>query len=163
MAKSKKGKPENLSPRIDNRRARFDYALSDELECGVQLRGTEVKSIRKGQVSLGEGYVDIDEKTMQLWLHNVEIAHYTHAAEHHQHAPKRSRKLLAHKREIEKLHLAVKGKGVTIVPIAMYFKHGKVKVEVAVAAGKKQFDKRQDLKKKQTDRDMRRAMTRKVI
>ncbi|MEM9253221.1 MAG: SsrA-binding protein SmpB [Planctomycetota bacterium] len=162
MAKSK-GKPQNLSPRIDNRRARFDYALSDKLECGIQLRGTEVKSIRHGQVSLAEGYVDVNDKTMELWLHNVEIAPYTHAAEHHQHAPKRSRKLLAHRREIAKLLGATTGKGVTIVPIAMYFKHGKVKVEVAVAAGKKQFDKRQDLKKKQSDRDIQRAMTRKVI
>ncbi|MEM6334821.1 MAG: SsrA-binding protein SmpB [Planctomycetota bacterium] len=162
MAKGKR-KPENFSPRIDNRRARFDYALSDKLECGVQLLGTEVKSIRHGQVSLGEGFVVVNEAAMQLELHNVEIAPYQYAAIHMQHAPKRVRRLLAHKREIVKLVGATKGRGVTIVPIAMYFRGGRVKVEVAVAAGKKQFDKRQDLKKKQTDRDMRRAMTRKVI
>ena len=161
MARKKKTE-HNYAPRIANRRANHDYHIGDKLECGIVLRGSEVKSVRLGKVSLGEGYAAVDEKTMQLELHNVDIARYPHAGEH-QHAPKRPRVLLAHKREVAKLIGQSSAKGTTLVPLAMYFVRGRVKVEIGVGTGKKQFDKRQDLKKQQSDRDIRRAMTRKVL
>jgi len=160
MAKHKK--PVNLSPRIDNRRAHHDYHLSDKLEVGVALRGSEVKSIRNGQVSLAEGYVAVNPKTEELELLNVDIALYPQAGPN-QHEPRRPRRLLAHKREIRSLLGKTTAKGVTVIPLAMYFVRGRVKLEIALGTGKKTHDKRQDMKKAAADRDMRRAMTRKVI
>lgn len=159
---AKKTKPANLSPRIDNRRARHDYHISDKLEVGVALLGSEVKSIRNGQVSLAEGYVAVNPKTEELELLNVDIALYPQAGVN-QHEPRRTRKLLAHKREIRSLLGKTTAKGVTIVPLAMYFVRGRVKLEIGVGTGKKQHDKRQDLKKAAADREIRKAMSRKVI
>jgi SsrA-binding protein len=152
----------NFSPQIDNRRARHDYHISDKLECGIQLLGSEVKSIRLGKVSLAEGYASFVGNTLVLNLLNVDIAHYPQAGKH-QHEPRRPRRLLAHKRELQKLFDATGPKGVTLVPLAMYFVRGKVKVEIGLATGKHHYDKREDLKKKQADRDIQRAMTRKVL
>ena len=159
----KKTNPHNFEPRIVNRKARHDYHIGETLECGIQLTGSEVKSVRLGHVSLAEGYGRIDGHPPQLELVNVDIAHYPQASDEHQHAPKRPRRLLAHRRQIDKFAGLSSTKGVTIVPLAMYFVHGRVKVEIGLGTGKKQFDKRQDLKKQQSDRDIRRAMTRKVI
>ncbi|MFI4861952.1 MAG: SsrA-binding protein SmpB [Phycisphaerales bacterium JB063] len=161
MAKRKKHK-QNLEPRIENRRARRDYHITDTLECGVVLQGSEVKSIRYGRVSLGEGYVAVNPDTMELWMYNVDIAMYANAGVN-QHAPKAIRKLLAHKRQIEKLYGLTTAKGVTLIPIALYFKEGRIKIEVGVGEGKRSYDKRDDIKKRDADRDMRRAMTRKRI
>ncbi|MEM7680658.1 MAG: SsrA-binding protein SmpB [Planctomycetota bacterium] len=158
-----KGKPKDLSPRIVNRRARHDYAISDTYECGVALLGTEVKSVRHGRVSLQEGWAEIHGKTGQLLLRGVEISPYLYAGPAHQHTPKRDRVLLAHKREIRKLLSETSASGVTLVPIAMYFVNGRVKVEIGVGTGKKAHDKRNDIKKRDAERDMRRAMTRKVL
>lgn len=158
----KKQTQHSFAPRIVNRKAHHDYHIGDTLECGVSLLGSEVKSVRLGRVSLAEGYVSVDERAGRLTLHNVDIALYPHAGEH-QHAPKRPRTLLAHKREIAKLAGQVSTKGATLVPMAMYFVRGRIKLEVGVGTGKKQFDKRQDLKKKQSDRDIQRAMTRKIL
>lgn len=162
MGKGKNKKKQNMAPRIENRRARRDYNLSSHLECGIVLTGTEVKSVRHARVSLGEGYAAVDPNTMQLWLHNVDIALYPQAGPL-QHAPKNARKLLAHKRQITKLFGATTSKGVTLIPTAMYFKDGRVKVEIAIAEGKKSYDKRDDIKKKEMERDIKRGMTRKVL
>ena len=152
----------DMSPRIVNRRARYDYDISDTLECGIELVGTEVKSIRNGQVSLAEGFASVDPRTGQLSLVNVEIAPYPHAGEN-QHEPKRPRRLLAHKRQIADLASQTYAKGVTLIPLAMYFKGGRIKLEIGVGTGKKAPDKRQDIKKRDAERDMRRAMTRKTL
>ncbi len=152
----------NFAPRIVNRRARHDYHLSDELEVGIKLLGTEVKSVRLGHVSLAEGYVGIDPRSLTLQLFNVDIAHYPQAGPV-QHDPRRVRTLLAHKREINSLLGKTTAKGVTLVPLALYFKDGRAKLEIGVGVGKKQQDKRQDLKKKEADREMQRAMTRKIL
>jgi len=161
MAKGKKRK-ENLEPRIENRRAKRDYNLSGHLECGIVLQGSEVKSVRYARVSLAEGYASVNPHTMELWLQNVDIALYPQAGPL-QHVPKNARKLLAHKREIQRLFGATTAKGVTLVPTAMYFKDGRVKVEIAIAEGKRSYDKRDDIKKKEMDRDIKRGMTRKIL
>ena len=161
MAKRKK-KKDNLQPRIENRRAKRDYNLSGHLECGIVLQGSEVKSVRHARVSIAEGYVAVHPETMELWMHNVDIALYPQAGPL-QHAPKNARKLLAHKKEIKKFFGATTAKGVTLIPTAMYFKDGRVKVEVAIAEGKRHYDKRDDIKKKEMDREAKRGMTRKVL
>ena len=162
MGKGKKNKKANMEPRIENRRAKRDYNLSGHLECGIVLRGTEVKSVRHSRVSIAEGYAAVDPNTMELWLHNVDIALYPQAGPL-QHAPKNARKLLCHKQQIKKLFGATTAKGVTLVPTAMYFKDGRVKVEIAIAEGKRSYDKRDDIKKKEMDREAKRGMTRKVL
>ena len=159
----KSRKPKDMSPRIDNRRARHDYFISDKLETGIVLTGSEVKSVRHGQVSLAEGYALIDPKRMELWLHDVDIAPYANASSENGHVSKRKRKLLAHKREIANLYGLVTNKGTTLAVLTMYFKDGRVKVEIGVAKGKQQFDKREDIKSRDAQRDMQRAMTRKFL
>ena len=165
MAKKHKKKKKHEEPtrRIVNRRAFHDYHISDKLECGISLRGTEVKSVRDGQASIAEGYATVDEKRMELQLVNCEISRYPHGGDH-QHEPKRVRKLLAHKKQIRQLANKTREKGVTIVPLAMYFTgRGLIKIEVGIGRGKKAHDKRQDIKKRDADRSMRRAMTKKQI
>lgn len=161
MAKRKK-KKENLAPRIENRRAKRDYNLSGHLECGIVLQGSEVKSVRHSRVSIAEGYAAVNPETMELWLHNVDIALYPQAGPL-QHAPKNARKLLVHKQQVKKLFGATTAKGVTLIPTAIYFKDGRVKVEIAIAEGKRHYDKRDDIKKKEMDREAKRGMTRKVL
>ena len=164
MAKGRKksGQGATMSPRITNRRARHDYHIEESLEVGVQLLGTEVKAIRLGRASVTEGFARVDPHSQELYLHNVEISQYPPAGPN-QHEPKRTRKLLAHRREIAHLAGVTAGKGTTLVPLAMYFKGGRVKLEVGVATGKRQHDKRQDIKQRDAERDMRRAMTRKHL
>ena len=159
---AKKGKKVNYAEpaRIDNRRARFDYHLDDHLECGIELQGTEIKQIRAGQVQLSDAFVKVESG--ELYLHGVHIDPYTHAAQFANHETKRRRRLLAHKREIHKLDRATQERGVTLIPTQIYFKDGRAKVEVAVARGKKQHDKRQDLKQKAAEADIRRAMSRRA-
>ncbi|WP_428389572.1 SsrA-binding protein SmpB [Mucisphaera sp.] len=158
----KKPKPEHFSPRIENRRARHDYHITETLEVGIKLLGTEVKSIRNSQISLAEGYATIDNRTGELLLLNVDIAQYKQAGVN-QHAPKRPRVLLAHKREVQRLQGYLTAKGTTLVPLVVYFLRGKAKLLLGVGEGKKQHDKRQDIKTKDAKRDIRKAMTRKVI
>lgn len=162
MAKGKQ-KPQNLSPTILNRRARYDYHLVETLECGLALTGTEVKSIRLGRVSLAEGFARPETHTGELYLYNVDISPYPQAGPEHQHEPRRPRKLLLHRRERDRLLGHLGAKGTTLVPTKMYFVRGRVKVEMAVATGKAKRDKREDLRKKEADRDMRRAMSRKRL
>jgi SsrA-binding protein len=163
MSKGDAKKSEKFSPRIANRRATHDYFIHEKLEVGIRLVGTEVKSVRHGQVSLAEGFALVDPKTMELFLHDVDIAHYEQAPPEAQHAPKRPRKLLAHKKQIEQLFGQSSAKGVTLVPLAMYFKNGLVKVEIGLGTGKKHYDKREDVKKREADRAIKRGMTRKVL
>jgi SsrA-binding protein len=147
-------------PRIENRRARHDYVIEETLECGVKLAGTEVKSIRQGQVSLGEGYVRATEEPPSLTLHGVHVGEYPPAGQHRQHDAIRARPLLAHKREIRRLAIKSRERGVTIVPLKMYFVNGRVKLLVGLGRGKRRADKREDIVKRDAQRDMDRAMTR---
>ncbi len=158
-AKKTKRKPRD--PTIENRRARYDFVIEETLECGIRLTGTEVKSVRNGQVSLAEGYVRATEDPPTLTLHGAHIAEYPPAAEHRQHDPHRVRALLAHRREIRKLAEKTRAKGNTIVPLKMYFVNGRAKLLIGLAHGKRRQDKREDLAKRQAERDIQRAMSRK--
>jgi SsrA-binding protein len=138
-----------------NRKARFEYFLLETLEAGLELRGSEIKSIRAGQVSLGEAYVSIDGE--EAWLLNAYIAPYEEANRYN-HEPRRNRRLLLHKKEIYDLYDDVRKKGITIVPTRLYLKDGRAKLEIAVAKGKKQHDKRQEIQ----ERDMERESNRRI-
>ena len=133
-----------------NRKARFEYFLQESFEAGLELKGTEIKSIRKGQISLQEAYVRTDGR--QAWLVGAHVAPYEHASAY-QHAPDRERKLLLHKREIRELWDAVRIKGMTIVPVRVYLKAGRAKLEIAIAKGKKQYDKRESIKERDIARE----------
>lgn len=161
MASKKEEK--SLSPRIVNRKARHEYHVLESLEVGIELTGSEVKSIRSGQVSLAEGFARIDADRLQLELHQVDISPYVYAHGVEAHEPRRVRRLLAHRRQIKQLLEKVTARGLTLAPLTMYFLRGRVKLELGLCQGKKAFDKRQDLKKRQDDRDMRRSMTKKFL
>lgn len=139
-----------------NRKAHFEYFIEESFEAGIALKGSEIKSIRGGQVSIQEAYVQIDGQ--QAWLINAHIASYQ-AGSYSDHDPKRPRRLLLHKKEIRQLWAEVRLKGVTIIPVKMYLKNGKAKLEIAIAKGKKLYDKRQDIAKKDQVRDLKRALS----
>lgn len=149
----------SLEPTVENRKARHDYFIEDTLECGIKLTGTEIKSVRNGQVSLGEGYVSASETPVGLTMHSVHIAEYPPAGPAHQHDPVRQRTLLAKTREIRKLAAQTREKGVTLIPLKLYFVRGKAKILVGLARGKQKADKRQDIAKREHQRDMDRAMS----
>jgi SsrA-binding protein len=157
MAKGKKARKN--APTIENRRARHDYFIEATLECGIKLQGTEVKSVRNGQVSLGEGFVRASDSPVSLTLHGVHIAEYPPAGERHQHDPGRTRVLLAHEREIRKLADSTREQGVTLIPLKMYFVNGRAKLLIGVARGKGRADKRQDIARREAKREMDRAMS----
>jgi SsrA-binding protein len=138
-----------------NRQAAHRYHLSDRLECGVALTGTEVKSLRTGKVQIKDGYAAVEGG--ELWLHNVHIPPYEAAARDN-HEPERARKLLAHGREIERLLAATRERGLTLVPTRIYFRGPRAKVEIAVARGKDLHDKRQSIREREVKRDMQRAL-----
>lgn len=137
-----------------NRKARHDYAILDTFEAGIVLQGTEVKSLREGRASLVDAFATVDDG--EVWLRNVHIPEYVQGTWTN-HAPRRTRKLLLHKKEILRLIGKSKESGLSLVPLSMYFKDGKVKVELALAKGKKSYDKRQDLAKRDAQREMARA------
>ncbi|QAY73667.1 SsrA-binding protein SmpB [Agromyces protaetiae] len=138
-----------------NRRARHDYTIEDTYEAGIVLTGTEVKSLREGRASLVDGYAFIDGG--EMWLDAVHIPEYTEGTWNN-HAPRRKRKLLLHKQEIIKIsHRTAQG-GYTLIPLKIYFSDGRAKVELAVAKGKREYDKRQALREKQDKREADRAM-----
>ena len=141
-----------------NRKARHEYFLLDTFEAGLSLQGSEIKSIRAGQVSLAQAYVSIDVR--QAWLQNAHIATYDQANRFN-HDPLRPRQLLLHRSEIKKMWELVRQKGVTIVPLRIYLKDGLAKVEIAVAKGKKLYDKRADIAKRDAERDIERQIRRK--
>jgi SsrA-binding protein len=140
-----------------NRRARHDFELMEKVEAGLVLTGTEVKSLRNGKASLEDAYAEVDRG--EVWLLGCDIPEYVQANRMN-HAPKRPRKLLLHRREIGKLETRTNDKGMTLVPLSLYFKKGIAKVELCLARGRKTFDKREALKKQEAKRDIDRAMRR---
>jgi SsrA-binding protein len=140
-----------------NRRARHDYAVIEEFEAGVALVGTEVKSLRLGRASLTDAYATVDDG--EVWLRGLHIPEYTHGSWTN-HEPCRTRKLLLHRKEIERLIGKTREGGLTLVPMSLYFRDGKVKCEIGLARGKRSYDKRQDLAKRDAVRDIQRAIGR---
>lgn len=140
-----------------NRRARHDFVLGDRLEAGIVLQGSEIKSIRAHRVSLREAYVRTDGR--EAWLLDAHIAPYDPASREN-HDPVRPRKLLLHRREIAKLHEQVRQRGYTLVPLQMYLKQGRAKIEIALGRGKKAYDKRRTMIEREAARDMARALGR---
>ena len=138
-----------------NKKARYDYHIDDVVEAGLVLTGTEVKSLRLGRASLVDAFAI--QRGDELWLQGMHIPEYTHGTWTN-HEPRRSRKLLLHRAEIEKLIRAVEQQGVSLIPLALYFKDGYVKVELATGRGKKAYDKRQTLAKRDAEREARRAL-----
>jgi SsrA-binding protein len=139
----------------ENRRARHDYQLLERIEAGLVLTGTEVKSLREGRATMGQAWAEIREG--EAWLQGLEIATYAQGNRAN-HEPTRPRKLLLHRRQIDSLYGTVREKGLTVVPTRLYFKDGRVKVELAVARGKEQRDKRRDLAERDAKRQMERAL-----
>ncbi len=167
--RSKKGKKKAAAPLkagqpyfrtvADNRRARFDYDLMDRFEAGVALTGTEIKSVRAGRVNIRDAYAQV--RNGEAWLHNLHIAQWE-AAGPWGHEPTRSRKLLLHAEEIRKLGQSAGEKGLTIVPVRVYIKGHHAKIEIALAKGRRQYDKRQAIIRRETDREIARAIRREV-
>lgn len=142
----------------DNRKARHLYEILETYEAGLQLIGTEVKSIRAGKVNMQDGFALV--RNGEAWLHNVHISPYQASGQYFNHDPRRTRKLLLHRREIDKLVGQTEQKGLTIVPLKMYLKNGLVKVVIGLARGKKLHDKRETLKRRQDEREMQRVVKR---
>ncbi|MBM4107834.1 MAG: SsrA-binding protein SmpB [Phycisphaerae bacterium] len=149
----------------ENRRARYDFEVLGTLEVGLVLRGSEVKSVRDGNVSIAEGFVRVEGSPPQLNLYGVNIGEYGPsgpAGSAGQHRPTRARGLLAHKREIARLAKGVQTKGMTIVPLKLYFRHGYAKLLIALAKGRTRYDKRDAISKKEAARDIQRATSRRA-
>lgn len=140
-----------------NRRARHDYHIEDVVEGGLVLTGTEVKSLRAGRASLTDGFAEISGG--EMWLHGVHIPEYTQGTWTN-HEPRRVRKVLLHRKEIDRLASQTAERGLTIVPLSLYFKDGRAKVELALARGKRTYDKRQDLARRDAAREVERAFRR---
>lgn len=140
-----------------NKKARHDYFIEDVFEAGLSLSGTEVKALRMGRASLAESWVEVDDH-LQAWAHGINIPIYAMGSWTN-HAPTRKRRLLLHKREIEKLAREVDRKGYTVVALELYFVRGLAKLEIAVARGKQEWDKRETLRRREADREAERAMS----
>jgi len=140
-----------------NKKARHDYLIEDTFEAGMVLQGTEVKSLRAGRASLVDGFCDIEDH--EVWLHGVHIPEYTQGTWTN-HAARRKRKLLLNRAEIDKIERRVNKRGLTIVPLSLYFKDGRAKIELALARGRKTYDKRQALAKRDAEREAARAIAR---
>ncbi|WP_295774411.1 SsrA-binding protein SmpB [uncultured Limosilactobacillus sp.] len=153
MAKQHQSNHENLV--AQNKKARHDYAVTDTYEAGLVLTGTEIKSIRDRRVNLKDGYVQFHHD--ELWLMNVHISEYA-GGNIFNHDPLRNRKLLLHKKELKKIRGEISVKGITLVPLKMYLKHGYAKVLLGVAKGKHEYDKRNDIKKREQDRQIERVL-----
>jgi SsrA-binding protein len=147
---------ENIKIISKNRKARHDYHLDESFEAGMALMGSEIKSIRANQINLRDGFVQ--ERDGDLWLMTVHIATYDQGGIYGHSDPMRPRKLLLHKREIIKIVERIRERGYTVIPTMIYLKRGRAKVEIAVARGKREFDKRQDIAKRDAERQMRRAI-----
>ncbi len=145
-----------MSDIATNKKARRDYHISDTHECGIVLKGTEVKSIRAGKVNMSESFARVDKG--ELWLYNCDIRPYDHTAGFFQHESTCPRKLLMHRREIDRLFGQVEQKGVTLVPLKMYWKNGRVKVQIGMGKGKTHRDQREDIKKRDQDREISREI-----
>jgi SsrA-binding protein len=161
-ARSTPASPEKKSRDVelaDNRRARFDYAIEERVEAGLSLTGTEIKSLRAGHANLRDGYAKIENG--EAWLRGVHISPWTHSG-YAQHEPLRPRKLLLHKNEIAFLERGTSAKGYTIVPLRIYTKNGRAKVELGLARGKRRFEKRQVIKEREAQREMDAAIRRRA-
>jgi len=145
--------PENVKVVALNRRAHFDYSVEESFECGIELRGTEVKSIKDGRVSFPDAYAEV--RDAEVWLKNFRIAEYTFSSVF-SHDPDRPKKLLLHAQEIKRIDRKVREKGFTLIPLAIYLKKGLIKIELGLCKGKKFFDKRADIKERDVERDLRR-------
>ena len=152
--KSNSGDPNTIAT---NKKARRDYTISDTYEAGIALRGTEVKSIRDGHLNLADAFCRIDKG--EAWLYHCDIRPYE-CASHVSHEPQRTRKLLLNRREIDRMQVLVDQKGVTLVALRVYWKNGRVKIEIGVGKGKSHSDQREDLKKRVQDREADREMAR---
>jgi SsrA-binding protein len=162
VAKSKKDKKDKKGADgrkviATNRRARHNYSIVDTYECGIVLQGTEVKSLREGHASLADAFATVDDG--EVWLRNVHIPEYTHGTWTN-HAPLRNRKLLLHRKQIDMLVGKIRDGNLTLVPLSMYFSGGRVKVELALARGKQAHDKRQDLARRDAEREIIRELGR---
>lgn len=156
MARPRPATFDKVKTVAENRRARYDYSIDEKFEAGIQLQGTEVKSLRFGEGSIAESYADVEGG--EVWLINANIPEFSHGNRHN-HDPKRRRKLLLHVREINKMHGAVERKGMTLIPLSIYFNsRGKAKVELALAKGKKQHDKRATEKSRDWKREQGRLL-----
>ncbi len=151
MAKTDSRDPSGIKIVCQNRKARHEYLIEDTYEAGMVLEGPEAKSLRDGRANLTDGYVSI--KGGEAWLHNVHISPWPYATNTAAPDPTRTRKLLLHKREIRRLEGRTKERGYTLIPLKIYFKRGKAKVEIALAKGKKLWDKREALRRKTLDRE----------
>jgi SsrA-binding protein len=138
-----------------NRKAHFEYILLEHFEAGISLQGSEIKSLRAGQISLSEAYIKVDERS--AWLINAHISPYDPASRNN-HDPTRARRLLLHHREIKQLWNDVRQKGVTVIPVQVYLKEGLAKLDIALAKGKKLYDKRSEIAKRDIERDMDRQI-----
>jgi len=156
--KTQQPPPKPGSPTIRNKKARFSFHIEDSIEAGIALVGSEVKSLRDGKASLDEAFARIQDG--EVFLCNMHIGPYEQARE--QHDPRRTRKLLLHRREISRFLTRATARGYTLVPLKVYWKRGKAKVELAVARGKQQFDKREDIKRRDTEREVAREMSRRA-
>ena len=143
-----------------NRRARHDYDILETIEAGIALQGSEVKSLREGKVQLADAHARVEQG--EVWLHSVHIAPYSHIAAHAAPDPDRPRKLLLHRREIDRLQGRLAQDQLTLVPLSLYFKDGRAKVELALARGRRKGDQRQAIAKRDADREAERAMARRT-
>lgn len=161
--KSGKGKAKAIDPDskqvvATNRRARFDYEIVDTFEAGIQLVGPEVKSLRDGRANLGDAYATVHRG--EAWLEKLHISPYEPATRANPSDPQRRRKLLLHRRQIDQLDRRISEKGLTLIPLSVYFLRGRAKVELALARGKHQHDKRHSIRRREQDRETQRAMRR---
>ncbi len=150
--------PKGTKPVASNRRARYDYEVLETYECGLVLSGSEVKSLRDNKVQLREAYARVDDG--EVWLYGAHIAPYAFAPGAAGHDPDRRRKLLLHRRQIEEITTSTQQRGLTLIPLAIYFKEGRAKVEIGVARGRKTYDKRRAIAERDMERDVERSMRR---
>ncbi|GAB2499865.1 SsrA-binding protein [Corynebacterium atrinae] len=156
---AKKKKPQDRAVLASNRKARHDYNILETFECGVALVGTEIKSLREGKVSITDAFATVDEG--EVWLRNLHIPEYSRGSWTN-HSPKRTRKLLLHRREIDSIMGKVRDGNRTLIPLQLYLKEGRVKLELGLAQGKQDYDKRQDIKRRTEEREITRELGRRV-
>ncbi|RNE48714.1 SsrA-binding protein SmpB [Corynebacterium alimapuense] len=155
----KKNKPQGRGVLATNRRARHDYKILDTYECGVVLLGTEIKSLREGKVSIADAFATVDNG--EVWLHSLHIPEYSMGSWTN-HSPKRTRKLLLHRNEIDSIMGKVRDGQRTLIPLKLYLSNGRVKLELGLAQGKQDYDKRQDIKRRTEEREIVRELGRRV-
>jgi SsrA-binding protein len=156
MSEQRADRKKNLAPTIENRRARHEYFIEETAEAGIVLVGSEIKSVRAGRVNLTEGYIRVENG--EAWLLNTHISPWQQAGTYFNHEPTRPRKLLLHIEEIARLKAKVSQKGLTLVPLKLYFVRGRAKLEIGVAKGKKLYDKREAIGERDAQRDMERQL-----